>query len=240
MRCLIVDDEPPAHHVLLTYIADVPFLEIMGQCYHATEALTFLNSQMVDLIFLDIQMPKLNGLDFIRTLQMPPLIIITSAYEEHALESFDLEVCDYLLKPFRFDRFLKAANRAQMQFNFRQKIVSNVPEDVVKTNGEPNFLYVKSDKRLVKVLLEDICYFESFGNYVKVWGEKKFLLTARTLISFEEQLPSGSFVRIHKSFILNKKFIHAIEGNMVYLINGTALPVGKNYRQLLSNGALNS
>jgi DNA-binding LytR/AlgR family response regulator len=240
MRCLIVDDEPPAHQVLLTYMADVPFLEITGQCYLATEALTFLNSQMVDLIFLDIQMPKLNGLDFIRTLQMPPLIIITSAYEEHALESFDLEVCDYLLKPFRFDRFLKAANRAQMQFNLRQKIVSTLAQDVVKTNIEPKFLYLKSDKRLVKVLLDDICYFESLGNYVKVWDQKKFLLTPRTLISFEAQLPGDSFIRIHKSFILNKNFIHAIEGNTVYLINGSELPVGKNYRQLLSNGAFDT
>lgn len=238
MRCLIIDDEPLAHEVILAYMADVPFLENAGQCYLATEALAFLNKHPVDLIFLDIRMPKLSGLDFIRTLQQRPLIIVTSAHEEHALESFELEVCDYLLKPFRFDRFLKAANRAQTQFNLRKQAAVPKSFDDLKLPTKPGFIYIKSDKKLVKVLLDEICYFESLGNYVKVWNEKKFLLTPRTMISFEEQLPADSFVRIHKSLILNKKFIDYIEGNLIYLKNGSQLPVGKNYRQLLSNGSL--
>ena len=237
MRCLIVDDEPLAHEVILAYMADVPFLEKAGQCYLATEALNFLNKQTVDLIFLDIRMPKLSGLDFIRTLQQRPLIIVTSAFEEHALESFELEVCDYLLKPFRFERFLKAVNRAQTQYNLRKQITQTGAKDDSTPTNEHNFIYVKSDKKLVKVLLDEVCYFESLGNYVKVWGEKKFLLTPRTMISFEEQLAPDRFIRIHKSFILNKKFIHYIEGNVVFLRNGSQLPVGKNYRQLLSNGS---
>lgn len=238
MRCLIIDDEPLAHEVILTYMADVPFLEKAGQCYLATEALTFLNKHAVDLIFLDIRMPKLGGLDFIRTLQLRPLIIVTSAYEEHALESFELEVCDYLLKPFRFDRFLKAVNRAQAQFNLRRQATVSGPGDALKTPDQPDFIYVKSDKKLVKVPLDEICYFESLGNYVKVWSDKKFLLTPRTMTGIEEQLPGKHFIRIHKSFIINKKHIHYIEGNLVHLKNGTQLPVGKNYRQLLVNGSL--
>lgn len=237
MRCLIIDDEPLAHEVVLAYMEDVPFLENVGQCYLATEALAFLNKHPVDLIFLDIRMPKLSGLDFIRTLQQRPLIIITSAYEEHALESFELEVCDYLLKPFRFDRFLKAVNRANTQFNLRNQIIISGPKDDLKAPAQPDFIYVKSDKRLVKVQLDEIYYFESLGNYVKVWDEKKFLLTPRTMISFEEQLPADSFIRIHKSLILNKKFIHYIEGNVVFLKNGSKLPVGKNFQKLLSNGS---
>eukprot|EP01132_Coremiostelium_polycephalum_P023929 gene23929-28664_t len=112
LRCLIIDDEPLAHEVILNYMEDIPFLENAGQCYRATQALEFLSNNSVDVIFLDIRMPKLNGLDFLRTLQRKPIVIVTSAFEEHALESFELEVCDYLLKPFRFDRMLKAANRA--------------------------------------------------------------------------------------------------------------------------------
>jgi DNA-binding LytR/AlgR family response regulator len=238
MRCLIVDDEPLAHEVVLSYIADVPFLESVGQCYLATEALAFLNDHPVDLIFLDIRMPKLNGLDFLRTLQQRPLIIVTSAHEEHALESFELEVCDYLLKPFRFDRFLKAANRALMQFNLRRQTILSEPPVSATKPSEPAQIYVKSDKKLVKIALDEIYYLESLGNYVKVWGEQKFLLTPRTLGSFEEQLPAEAFVRVHKSFILNKKFVHYLEGNRVFLKNGRELPVGKSYRQLLANGAL--
>jgi DNA-binding LytR/AlgR family response regulator len=236
MRCLIVDDEPLAHEVILTYIADIPFLENVGQCYRATEALSVLNNESIDLIFLDIRMPKLNGLDFIRTLPQRPLIIVTSAYQEHALESFDLEVCDYLLKPFGFDRFLKAANRAQALLNLRKQI-PNVAA-VEKPISDLEHMYVKSDKRLVKVRLDEVCCLESLGNYVKVWINEKFLLTARTLISFEGQLPSSSFIQIHKSFILNKKFVHYIEGSRVHLTNGRVIPVGKNYRHLLTNGSL--
>ncbi len=140
MQCLIVDDEPLAHDVILQYARDLPDLEIAGQCYLATEALAFLNRQPVDLIFLDIRMPRLSGLDFLRTLQHRPLVIITSAHEEHALESYELEVCDYLLKPFRFDRFLKAVNRAQEMLRLRNedaRLKQRLPEKVI-TSETPN------------------------------------------------------------------------------------------------------
>jgi len=231
IRCLIVDDEPLAHEVILKYIEDIPFLETVGQCYLATEALSFLNTHTVDLIFLDIRMPKLSGLDFLRTLQQRPLVIITSAYEEHALESFDLEVCDYLLKPFRFDRFLKAANRALSVYTLKKQAAdpSSVVAQPLATN-ESSRIYIKSDKKQVQLNLDEIHYLESLGNYVKVWEGQKFLLTPRTLSSFESQLPADTFIRIHKSYILNKKYVHYIEGNIIRLKNGKELPLGKNYR----------
>lgn len=231
LRCLIVDDEPLAHDVILRYLEDIPFLEKAGQCYLATEAFAFLSHHAVDLIFLDIRMPKLSGLDFLRTLNQRPLVVITSAYEEHALESFELEVVDYLLKPFRFDRFLKASNRALEQHTLRRQGGASPPPPVAAQEAEP--LYIKSDKKLVQMQLDDVYYLESLGNYVKVWGRDQFLLTQRTLGSFEEQLPADAFIRIHKSFILNKKFVHYIEGNMIRLLNGKVLPLGKTFKHVI-------
>lgn len=229
LRCLIIDDEPLAHEVILEYSKDIPFLEICGQCYRATEAFEFLSRIEIDLIFLDIRMPKLTGLDFLRTLKHQPLVIITSAYEEYALESFDLAVCDYLLKPFRFDRFLKAVNRALESYELKSK--ANGTAAAASNEGEQ--ISIKADKRHVLVKLADLQYLESLGNYVKVWGDTEFLLTPRTLSSFEEQLPADTFIRIHKSFILNKKFVHYMEGNMIFLKNGKQVPIGKNYKPII-------
>lgn len=228
LRCLIIDDEPLAHDIILSYLKDVPFLENCGQCYRATDAFDFLSKNEIDLIFLDIRMPKLSGLDFIKTLKNKPIIIITSAYEEYALESFDLDVCDYLLKPFRFDRLLKAANRALEIHNLKSKPVLQKQE-----NNPVQNLTIKTDKKLIVVDLNEIYFLESLGNYVKVWLENNFLLTQKTLTSFEEQLQSDQFVRVHKSFILNRKFLHFLEGHVIHLKNGTQLPVGKNYRTLV-------
>lgn len=232
LRCLIIDDEPLAHGVILEYSKELPFLEICGQCYRATEALEFLSSTEIDLIFLDIRMPKLTGLDFLRTLQHQPLVIITSAYEEYALESFDLAVCDYLLKPFRFDRFLKAVNRAREMYELKNQSTKTT-HTAVGPLPEEEQIAIKADKKHVLVKLNDLQYLESLGNYVKVWGDDEFLLTPRTLSSFEEQLPTETFIRIHKSFILNKKFVHYIEGNMVFLKNGKQVPIGKNYKSTI-------
>ncbi|MGN6416515.1 MAG: LytR/AlgR family response regulator transcription factor [Pseudobacter sp.] len=232
LRCLIVDDEPLAHEVILRYIEDVPFLETAGQCYLATEALSFLGSHQVDLVFLDIRMPKLSGLDFLRTLQQRPMVIITSAYEEHALESFELEVVDYLLKPFRFDRFLKAANRALSLHSLRLQPPQNPPAKALAA-PDASSIYIKSDKKLVQLPFDEVWFLESLGNYVKVWNEQKYILTPRTLSSFESQLPAEHFVRVHKSYILNRKYLHYIDGNLIRLKNGKTLPFGKSYRQMV-------
>jgi len=231
LRCLIIDDEPLAHDVILAHLEDIPFLNVIGQCYRATDAFDFLNKTEVDLIFLDIRMPKLSGLDFIRTLTHKPIIIITSAFEEYALESFDLEVCDYLLKPFRFERMLKAANRALAIYRLKNQSKS-VHSEINPTLND-NYIAIKADKRHILLKLNEIQYLESLGNYVKVWKDAEFLLTARTLSSFEAQLPTTQFIRIHKSYILHKKFVNYLEGNMVILKNGTHLPIGKNYKEVI-------
>ena len=228
LKALIVDDEPLAHKVILEYVKDVPFLEISGQCHLATEALSLLQSHEIDLIFLDIQMPKLRGLEFLKTLNNKPLVIITSAFDEYALESFELDVCDYLLKPFRFDRFLKAVNKAYELFQLKNKPATSTVSNVSIKKEEPQQLFIKSDKRLVQIDLGDVYYLESYGNYVKIWMEKEFHLTFRTLSSFADQLPEEIFFRTHKSYIVNKKYIQYVEGNQVVMKNEIKLPIGKN------------
>ena len=227
IKALIIDDEPLAHKVIVEYAKDVSFLEIVAQCHLATEALSVLNTQDIDLIFLDINMPKLKGLDFLRTLNKRPIVIITSAYEEYALESFELDVIDYLLKPFRFERFLKATNKALELHQMKQ---SPSPTLSVSNHTTSNQLFIKSDKKHIQIDLSEIYYLESYGNYVKVWLGENFHLTPRTLSSFEGELPTSNFYRIHKSFIINRKFINFLEGNTLVMKNKKSLPIGKNHR----------
>ncbi|MEZ5040993.1 MAG: LytTR family DNA-binding domain-containing protein [Saprospiraceae bacterium] len=231
LKTLIVDDEPLAHGVILNLAKDVPVLDIVGQSYTAIHALDFLKRHPVDLIFLDIQMPKLKGLDFLRILDPKPLVIITSAYEQYALESFSLDVIDYLLKPFRFDRFLKAVHKAVEM----KQLKTNMPSTVQapSTSAPPHQLFIKSDKKYIQINIEAIYYLESHGNYVKVWMGTSYHLTPKTLTSFEEVLPPTSFMRIHKSFIVNKRYIHYLEGNQLVMQNDKALSLGRNYQQAI-------
>jgi two-component system, LytTR family, response regulator len=232
LKTLIIDDEPLAHEVILKYLEDVPFIEVIGQCYLATEALSYLNSHTVDLLFLDINMPKLKGIDFLKILSQKPQVIITSAYQEYALESFELDVCDYLLKPFRFDRFLKAANKAQENY----KLIHHQSEQAITNNIEQHShstsIFIKVDRKLIQIELNDIAYFEAYGNYVKVWLGDKSYLTPRTLSSFEEQLSVNDFVRVHKSFIIQKAHIDFIEATSIYMNNGNTLPLGKSFKHI--------
>jgi DNA-binding LytR/AlgR family response regulator len=222
LKTLIIDDEPLAHEVILGYAKSIPFIDVKGQCYLATEAFTLLQQTPFDLIFLDIHMPKLKGLDFLRSLPNPPLIILATAYEEYALESYELDVCDYLLKPFRFERFAQAANKALERYQLKQNTTER---------GElPQHILIKSDKKHIQLKLEDIYYLESYGNFVKVWLDGEFLLTARTLSSFLAELPDA-FCRIHKSYIINRQYLDFWEGNYLRLKNEKELPIGKSYRK---------
>jgi len=229
LDCLIVDDEPLSHDVIIKYAKDIDFITIVGQCYSSTEALNYLNTQAVDLMFLDIEMPKLKGLEFLETLNNPPLVIVTSAYEEYALESYELDVCDYLLKPFRFQRFLKAVQKARDLYRLKNKNLDREPDSSQDIESER--IAIKSDGKSIQTELKEIRYLESYGNYVKVWLEDEYLLTARTLKSFEEQLPRSQFLRIHKSHIVNYAYIDYLEGNQIALKNGIKLPIGKTYRK---------
>lgn len=234
LRALIIDDEPLAHKVILEYAKDLPALTIAGRCFSATEAMPLMSRENIDLLFLDIHMPKITGLDFLRTLQHKPMVIITSAYESYALESFELDVCDYLLKPFSFTRFLQAINKAldlQQLKNMAASPAGMHSPESAPTTQPP--IFIKVDKRLIQIVPDNIYYLESFGNYVKVWMGNEFHLTLRTLSSFESQLNSPDILRIHKSFILNKQYIDYIEGNQVVMKNGRKLPVGKHFRSSL-------
>ena len=225
LRSLIIDDEPLAHKVILEYAKDIPFLEVSAQSHLALEALDILRTQPIDLIFLDIQMPRIKGLDFLRTLPKRPVVIITSAYEEYALESFELDVCDYLLKPFRFERFLKAVNKARQLTTTRES-----PLPAADASSGPEHMFIKVDKRLVNISLEQVSFLESYGNYVKVWMGDFFHLTPRTLASFARELPATDFFRIHKSFVVNRAHIDYVEGNFVLMKNTRQLPIGKSQR----------
>lgn len=230
LRYLIIDDEPLAHNIIIEYARDISFLKLVGQSYRATEALEFLSENEVDLLFLDIQMPKITGLEFLRTLQNKPLVIITSAFQDYALESFDLAVCDYLLKPFRFNRFLQAVNRALELKQLTQK-PAPIPTQITQlVDANNKTISIKSDKKQLLMELNSIYCFESLGNYVKVWEDDKFILTPKTLSSLQNQLADDQFIRIHKSFIVNKKWVHYVEGNRVFLKNGMEIPIGKSFK----------
>jgi len=229
LKAIIVDDEPLAHEIILDYLADIPFVEVVAQCYLATEALNYMSENSVDLIFLDVNMPKLSGIELLKVLTNKPQIIITSAYQEYALESFELDVCDYLLKPYRYDRFLKAINKAYEQVKLQE--LSTEPSTEV--DDEEQSIFIKVDKKLIQLKVADISFFEAYGNYVKVWLNETVYLTPRTLSSFEEQLADNqAFIRVHKSFIIQKSKIDFIEASVITMNNLQHVAIGKNYKHI--------
>ena len=225
LNALIIDDEPLAHDVLLTYCQNIPFIKIVKQCYSTTEAIEYLQGHKVELLFLDINMPLLNGLDLLKVVKTKPQVIITSAYQEYALESYELSVTDYLLKPFSFERFLKACNKVSKQLMLEEQAS---PQE--RTN-ENNCILLNFDRHQVNLPLNDICCLEAYGNYVKVWHSGKCQLTANTLSKFESLLPEQMFVRIHKSYIINLNHIASIRNTKITLKNGELVSIGKSYKK---------
>ena len=221
LNCIIVDDEPIARDILRTYIAQVPYLNLAGECSDAFEAMQLINRQAIDLVILDINMPRLSGLDMLRTLKKYPAIIITSAYPEYALEGFELSVTDYLLKPFSFPRFVQATEKV---LNQNQSADSKHSPSQIE-----DFMMVKSDKKLTKVFFNDITYVEAYGNYIFIYCGPERIISKQTLTQFEEQLPSFNFIRIHKSYIISIKAVKFFEGNEI-AVGDKKLPVGKVYR----------
>jgi DNA-binding LytR/AlgR family response regulator len=234
IKIVIVDDEPLAHEIILDYLADLPFVEVVSQCYLATEALNYISENPVDLLFLDVNMPKLSGIDLLKVLTNKPQVIITSAYQEYALESFELDVCDYLLKPYRYERFLKAVNKAHEQIKLQtSQLEETVDERGIAPLNEESSLFIKVDRRLIQLKLADISFFEAYGNYVKVWVNGDVYLTPRTLSSFEEQLAENkAFIRIHKSYIIQKSHINFIEGGVINMDNQQSVSIGKSYKHI--------
>jgi DNA-binding LytR/AlgR family response regulator len=206
--------------VLRKYAEDVKSIDIKGSCNDALEAIDILRKQPIDLIFLDINMPKLSGIEFLKTLKNPPIVILTTAYTDYAMEGYELNVLDYLVKPFPFVRFLKAVQKAEQQFQLIQKI---------KTEEKPESVFIRSNKKTYQLKFSDIIYIEGLGDYIKVYTEKTHLVTNLSMKKMEELLPASEFYRIHKSHIVNLMKIIAIEGNMVELPS-IKLTIGSNYR----------
>jgi len=223
LSCLIVDDEPLSQDVLKKFVEDAPMLQLNGICSDALEALEFLRNKTVDLIFLDINMPKLSGINFVKTLENPPLIIFTTAYAEYAVEGFELDAVDYLLKPIAFDRFLKAVNKA-----IEQQQAWEIIERNKMNKEEPDCLTIRSDKRIYKIYIDDLYYVQSYGDYVKIHTKEKVIIASETLKNMEEYLKAHC-IRIHKSYLVNKKSIKYVEGNQVKIYD-IMLPIGQKYR----------
>lgn len=221
LKTLVIDDEPLAYEVIKTYAKDIKSIEIVGYCSDALEALDVLNKQSVDLILLDINMPKLSGIEFLKAINNPPMVILTTAYADFALAGYELNVLDYLTKPFSFIRFLKAIQKAEHHNSLIQKSEFEI---------KPDSVFIKSNKKTFQVKFEDITYIEGLGDYIKIYTDTTHFVTNVSMKKMEDLLPSGVFFRIHKSFIVNLKKIVSIEGNMVEVSN-KKLVIGNNYRQ---------
>ncbi|WP_294743576.1 LytTR family DNA-binding domain-containing protein [uncultured Prevotella sp.] len=230
IRCLAIDDEPLALQQLVAYINKVPFLELAAQCQSALEARQFLESDTVDAIFCDINMPDLNGMDFVKSLVSPPLIVFTTAYSEYAVEGFKVNAVDYLLKPFGLQDFQRAASRLQ------ERLSSLHPSPFTLHPIEDDTLYLKTDYRVVKVTVDDIRYIEGMSEYLKVWveGEAKPIITLLAMKKLEERLPAH-FMRIHRSYIVNLNKIQEVNKNRIILDAQTNLPVGELYKEAFQN-----
>jgi DNA-binding LytR/AlgR family response regulator len=226
LKCLLVDDEPPALKILSTYLENMDNLELVGTCANALEAMQTLKQQHVDVIFLDIKMPRLLGTEFIRTLRNPPKVIFTTAHKDYALDGFDLDAVDYLLKPFSFERFVRAVN----------KLTAGVDQPGERTSVEPGeaFLYFRIDRKMVKVELSAICYIESLKDYSRIMRkEDKPLVVKKPIGSIEQLLPADRFIRIHRSFIVAIDKITAFTQNDIE-IGEQEIPIGKLYRHQLA------
>jgi len=228
LNYIIIDDEPLAHEIIEEFCSMLPHLQLKKNCYNAMEAMQFLNENTIDFMFLDINMPKLRGLDFLKTLSKPPKTIITTAYKEHALEGFELNVVDYILKPFSFDRLVKAVNKVS-ETQATKTIIKEVSNDTNATR-----FFVKGDKKHHQIDLNDLLYIEAYGNYTKLFLNDEMIVSHEKISHYESILTDGDFLRVHKSFIVAINKIKFIEGNRI-LINEHKIPIGQTYKSNVNN-----
>ena len=246
IRCLAIDDEPLALQQIAAYIGKVPFLELAAQCQSALEAHQFLQNDTVDVIFCDINMPDLNGMDFIKALVAPPLVVFTTAYAEYAVEGFKVNAVDYLLKPFGLQDFIRAANRVRERMspklgddrglNKGNISSSSAPQPPNLGGATDDTIFLKTDYRIVKVAISDIRYVEAMSEYLKVWmeGDAKPIITLLSMKKMEERLPQN-FMRIHRSYIINLNKILEVNKNRVIMDRDTYLPIGDMYKETFQN-----
>ena len=223
IKCLLVDDEPPAREILRRYIDDIATMELAAECSNALQAFTVLQKEAIDLMFLDIRMPRMNGNDFLKSIKHPPKVILTTAYPEYALEGYELDVVDYLLKPVPFDRFLKAVNKA-----FPTGAAPEEKMDLAKKKKQA-FVYFRIDRKMKKVMLDDIMYIESMKDYIKLFTSEGTLITKQSISSVEEMLPEKEFARVHRSYIVSLNNIKSFTAEVIEIGNSN-IPIGKLYR----------
>lgn len=228
IKCIVTDDEPFARKGLQGYIEQIDFLELKGVCENALELNSLLKKEPADLVFLDIEMPYVTGIEFLKNLPAPPRVIFTTAYEKYALQGFELEVLDYLLKPISFDRFLKAANKAFDYFRLQQ-----TPSAV------QDYIFVKADSKLEKIYFSDILFAEALENYVAIYTREKKVITHLTLKMLQEKLPAGSFIQPHKSYVASIDKINSIEGNILHILQ-YQVPISKYQKEEVMSTIVNS
>lgn len=223
-KYIIVDDESVAHDIIKKYCSLLPNMQLMQDCYDAIEAIEYLNNNIVDLIFLDLNMPKLKGFEFLKTLLHPPKIIVTTAYKEYALEGYELNIVDYLLKPFSFERFLKAINKARTD----TPKTTPIPQNEV-SNGNSGRIFLRSTNKNIQVVLDDILFVEASGNYIKIVLKEETITLRGTLSSLTKHIPTDGLIQVHRSFMVAQKHIRSIEGNLL-LIGNYTVPIGKFFK----------
>ena len=229
-KCLIIDDEPLARDLVRNHLEKLDNFEIVAECGDAMKALQVLRNQHVDLMFMDIQMPQITGIEFLKTLKNPPRVIITTAYREYALEGFELDVVDFLLKPITFERFLKSVNK---YFQVTSENGNNGESVSAASSPEDSFIYVKENKKVIKLLLNEILYIEGLSEYVKIYTDSKRIVTKTSMTNMEDKLPSENFMRIHKSYIVSLQKIEAFTSSSIE-VTGKELPIGRSYKNKVS------
>lgn len=225
IRCLIVDDEPPAREIISRYIEQLPELKLAGECANAMQALSFLQHQTIDLLFLDIQMPQLKGTDLLKIVKNPPKVIFTTAHAEYALQGYELDVVDYLLKPIPFERFVKAVHKIIQSGSDNISALAAIQPEI----KQEAFVYFRADRKMVKVMLSDILYIESMKDYIKVVTTNGPLVTKQSMNSVEAMLPENLFIRTHRSFIVSLPKIKSFTHELIE-IEKTEIPIGKLFR----------
>jgi DNA-binding LytR/AlgR family response regulator len=231
IRCIVIDDEPLALDLMEDFIGKVPFLNLVAKCKSAINAIELLQKEQIELIFLDIQMPDLTGIQFLKSLKHKPMVIFTTAYQQYALEGYELDVLDYLLKPFTFERFLKAVNKAS-EYQLLRNASGNSADDAV--SSKPDFIFVKADYQSIRINLKDILYIEGLKDYIKIYlcDRPRPVLTLMTLKSMEDLLPESGFIRVHKSFIVPMARISSWTKSYVK-IEEKEIPIGQSYLKTL-------
>ncbi len=230
LKCLIIDDEPIARKGLEEHVQEIEFLDCIASCENALKASTFLNERKIDLLYLDIHMPKVTGIDFLKSLKNPPLTILTTAYSDYALEGYTLDVIDYLVKPITFERFLKASQKAMEFFQLKTNAANH-------SSSGADYFFVRCDRKFEKVFFRDVSYVEGLQNYAVIHLHDRKLITYITLTSLENQLPKDEFLKVHKSFLISIPHVKAIEGDEL-IIDDARIPISRNLREQVTHQIL--